>query len=123
FSPRALAAARSRTVTRRFALPPNRGSAVRAFVAAASELLLCEFIWILHVSWRRGGVPGRFDHRTPRARGTGGPAARRTGARRRGAQAHGGADTGGGGSARVATVARPPPAGGNVLRYGVVSYR
>src|SRR5262249_21539080 len=69
FSPRALAAARSRTVTRRFAPPPNRGSAVRAFVAAASELLLCAFIWILHVSWRRGGVPGRFDHRTRRARG------------------------------------------------------
>ena len=145
FSPRALAAARSRTVTRRFELPPKSGSAVRALVAAASGLLLSAFIWILHVSWRRGGVPGRFDHRTPRPRGTGGTAGRPGWPRpgpavsdgtaslpRMGNPAGGGTaglprmgNPAGGGTAGLPwlTATRSAAGGGNVFRYGVVPYR
>src|SRR6202012_2083395 len=67
FSPRALAAAMSRTVTRRLALPPYRGSGagllVRSPVAATPDA--CRFIVNLHVSRRPSGVPGHSDHDMP----------------------------------------------------------
>src|SRR5215469_5307621 len=59
FSPRALAAAMSRTVTRRFVVAPYRGSAVRALVAASPGLGKDAFIGSPFASWRLGGVPGR----------------------------------------------------------------
>jgi hypothetical protein len=59
FSPRAFAAAMSRTVTRRFVVAPYRGSAVRALVAASPELDGDAFIENPFASWRLGGVPGR----------------------------------------------------------------
>src|SRR5215472_5874860 len=59
FSPRALAAAMSRTVTRRSVVAPYRGSAVRALVAASLELDVDAFIGNPFASWRLGGVPGR----------------------------------------------------------------
>src|ERR1022692_1418198 len=73
FSPRALAAAMSRTVTRRPALPPYSGSAsaaVRWLVAAVPWSSRCDVIWVLHVSRRPCGVPGPLDHDMRRRCGT-----------------------------------------------------
>src|SRR5215469_9824292 len=100
FSPRALAAAMSRTVTRRFVVAPYRGSAVRALVAASPGLGKDAFIGSPFASWRLGGVPGRNQDVI----------------RRKQKIAHAGPGTSRGAAPESQANAR------NVLRYGSVPY-
>src|SRR6266700_7904727 len=66
FSPRAFAAAMSRTVTRRPLLaPPYSGSGVvRGPVAAMVTAASCDMLVDLRVSCRPSGVPGQLDDGT-----------------------------------------------------------
>src|SRR5579859_4289943 len=68
FSPRAFAAAMSRTVTRRVAVPPYSGSGVvRGPVAAIVTAVSCDIFVDLRASCRPSGVPGQLDDDTTAA--------------------------------------------------------